>query len=113
MTDILLVVLIIAIVVASILLVLNLRELRMKRTSSKHLSLGGLSDSLDPDKDVIEKLNASEAEDKLDKQQKEVLQLMTNNREQQQYKNALNATISTIKAGKPVGQPTKKESVNG
>lgn len=71
------------------------------------MSLGGLSDTLNSDVDVIAKLEAKEKEDQLAKEQKEVLKLMTANREHSQYKKALAQTINEIKAG-----GKKKEDVN-
>jgi len=68
-------------------------------TSSKPLSLGGLSDTINLDKDVVEKLEAKERDEKLAQEQKEVLKLMTANREQAQYKKALVDTIKEIKSG--------------
>jgi hypothetical protein len=78
------------------------------------MSLGGLSDSVNSDKDIIKLLDEKEADEKLSKEQKEVLKLMTANREQMQYKTALASTMEAIKSGKSV-QPKKlrKEPDNG
>jgi len=48
---------------------------------------------------VVEKLEAKERDEKLAQEQKEVLKLMTANREQAQYKKALVDTIKEIKSG--------------
>lgn len=63
------------------------------------MSLDGLSSTINSDKDVIEKLEKKEKEEQLATEQKEVLKLMTANREQAQYKKALSDTIKEIKAG--------------
>jgi hypothetical protein len=63
------------------------------------LSLGGLSETINSDKDVVEKLEAKEKQEKIAKEQKEVLKLMTANREQGQYKKALLQTINEIRQG--------------
>lgn len=77
------------------------------------MSLGGLSDRINPDAEVIKLLNAQEADEKLTKEQKEVLTLMTANREQVQYKTALASTIEAIKTGKTPGAKVRKEQNNG
>lgn len=80
--------------------------------SSKPMSLGGLSDTVvNSDKDVIEKLEKNEKEQQIAKEQKEVITLMTNNREQKQYKDALASTIKQIKSGKPIGKVKEPTNV--
>jgi hypothetical protein len=79
---------------------------------SKHISLDGLSKTINSDQDVIKHLKEREDEQKVSKEQKEVLELMTNNRAQLQYKQALATTISEIRAGTVKTKPIKKESVN-
>ena len=76
------------------------------------MSLGGLSDNvINSDKDVIEKLEKNEKEEQIAKEQKEVITLMTNNREQKQYKDALASTIKQIKSGKPIGKVKEPKNV--
>ena len=77
------------------------------------MSLGGLSDKINPDAEVIKLLNSQEADQKLTKEQKEVLTLMTANREQVQYKKALASTIEAIKSGKNPRTKVRKEQDNG
>lgn len=75
-------------------------------TSSKHISLGGLSDTLgvqsvpNDDADIIRRLEEQEQNEKISEEQKEILKLMVSNREQTQYKKALTKTIEDIRAGK-------------
>jgi len=73
-----------------------------KETYSKPMSLGGLSDTVNSDQDIIETLEKKEQEDKTDQAQQEIFKLMTSNREKTQYKNALAATIKEIKEGASV-----------
>lgn len=67
------------------------------------MSLSGLSSEVSisgdikNDADIIASLEAKEKAQLLEQQQKEILKLMTGNREQSQYKTALNATIAEIK----------------
>ena len=101
-TEVLLIVLIIVMVAGVVLLALNLQAVKKKETtptSSKPISLTGLSSTINSDKDVIEKLEKKEKEEQLANEQKEVLKLMTANREQAQYKKALSDTIKEIKSG--------------
>lgn len=63
------------------------------------MSLAGLSENINSDQDIIDKIEKKEKDDKIASEQKEVIELMTSNREQQQYKNALASTIEQIKKG--------------
>lgn len=78
------------------------------------MSLDGLSGNFkaNDDHDVVEKLKENEKQQELDKEAKEILKLMTANREKSQYKTALAATIKEIKEGKPV-QATRKDVTHG
>lgn len=78
------------------------------------MSLGGLSDKINLDADIVKLLSENEAEEKLTKEQKEVLKLMTANREQTQYKTALASTIEAIRSGKTTApKKLRKETDNG
>lgn len=102
-------------VVVGVLLYLNLQELKKKKktteTFSKHISLDGLSKTINSDADILLHLKEKEDEQKLDKEQKEVLQLMTNNKTQTQYKRALMQTIKEIRSGN-INTPERKEGIN-
>lgn len=118
MIEVLLIILIIVIAIVGALLALNLvnQKKNQKTTSSKPISLGGLSDTINQpknndDTDIIRLLEEKEAEEKLTKDQKEVLKLMTSNREKLQYKTALNKTMEEIRNGGPVKK--EGEQVNG
>ncbi len=77
------------------------------------MSLGGLSETINSDAETIKSLNVKAAEEKISKEQDEVLKLMTANREQMQYKNALASTIDAIKKGKTTPTAVRKEPTNG
>lgn len=87
--------------------------MKKRPTSFKPLSLGGLSDSINSDVDVIKTLKEKEADEKISEEAKEVLKLMTANREQSQYKKALASTIDAIKKGKTPPAEVRKETTNG
>ena len=56
-------------------------------------------------------LEEKEAEAKLTAEQKEVLKLMTGNRENKQYKTALSKTLEEVRNGGPIRK--EGEQVNG
>lgn len=114
MIEALLIILIIVMVLVSVLLYLNLREAKKKKTeiSSKPISLDGLSKTINADADIVKHLKEKEEEDKVSKEQKEVLELMTNNRQQVQYKKALAQTIKEIRSGAVSTGPVKKEGMS-
>ena len=110
-TDILLIILTIVMVVLILLLVIKTvvekrQRKKTKKTSSLPLSLNGVSDTIvippkpNDDTDVVEKLEAKAKEEQITEEQKEIITLMTSNREHGQYKNALERTIREVRAGK-------------
>lgn len=78
-------------------------------TSSKHISLEGLSNVFPDDSDIIETLNKEEQQQNLDDDQKKILQLMTSNRERMSYKKALAATIADVRNGVPFAGNKRKD----
>lgn len=68
----------------------------------KPMSLTGLSGEYEKpndDSEIVKKLEEKEAEQNMSKEQKEIIQLMTNNKSGSAYKTALGNTIKEVRQG--------------
>lgn len=78
-----------------------MKKTKMKDNSSEPIYLEGVSNlfKLPEEDDVIKKLTEDEKKARVDKEAKEVINLMTSNKENIKFKTALNKTIEDIKSG--------------
>lgn len=78
-----------------------MKKTKTKVSSSEPIYLEGVSNLFkSPEEDdVIKKLTEDEKKARVDKEAKEVINLMTSNKENIKYKTALSKTIEDIKSG--------------
>lgn len=78
-----------------------MKKTKTKVSSSEPIYLEGVSNlfKLPEEDDVIKKLTEDEKKARVDKEAKEVINLMTSNKENIKYKTALSKTIEDIKSG--------------
>lgn len=78
-----------------------MKKKKTKVNSSEPIYLEGVSNlfKLPEEDDVIKKLTEDEKKARVDKEAKEVINLMTSNKENIKYKTALSKTIEDIKSG--------------